>query len=339
MEEKKKAIYKNRILIITSIIIVAIIIIICMLLFRNSKENITTSNNNYNNHLNTSAENEKKQQYIQIDGGLDGLIGKTQEEATAILEKAGLKVKINEEKEFSDTISSNCVIKCSGNRATGEWHYKIDELDSTQIAIIKNSMKYEPDIYNLYMYEKIYEYEKLTSNNLILGDTLYLTISKGEELIMPNLKGLTQNKAKQILLENNLQYKEIIGSDVNKPENTVLDQSIEATESIEEKTEVAVTINKLQKLSIDISSMTTGDEAIPVRLEFDDPSQGTALFTNVNPSEKNLQCAMKLGKQTRITVYINGNAIYSTTITPDGTHNIIYIKNPNPVEEKTLDIY
>lgn len=200
-------------------------------------------------------------------------------------------------------------------------------------------MKYERDKYNLFMYEKIYEYEKLTDNNLVLGDTLYLTISKGKEVIMPNLIGRNQNEAKQILLENNLQYKEIIGSDVDKLENTVLEQSIEEKESVEEKTEVEVTINKLQKLSIDISSMTTGNEPVPVRLEFDDPSQGTRLFTDITPSEKNLQCLIKLGKQTKITVYINGNNIYSTTINPNGAKDIIYIKNPNPVEEKILDIY
>ena len=215
MEEKKKAIDKKTILIISSIIIVTIIIVSCFLLFRNTNENTTVSDNNDNN-LNTSMENEKQQQYIQIDGGLEGLIGKTQEEVTTIIEKAGLKVKINEEKEFSDTIPSGYVISCSGSRATGKWHYKIDELDSTQIAIIKNSMKYERDKYNLFMYEKIYEYEKLTDNNLVLGDTLYLTISKGKEVIMPNLIGRNQNEAKQILLENNLQYKEIIGSDVDK---------------------------------------------------------------------------------------------------------------------------
>ena len=338
MEEKKKAIDKKTILIISSIIIVTIIIVSCFLLFRNTNENTTVSDNNDNN-LNTSMENEKQQQYIQIDGGLEGLIGKTQEEVTTIIEKAGLKVKINEEKEFSDTIPSGYVISCSGSRATGKWHYKIDELDSTQIAIIKNSMKYERDKYNLFMYEKIYEYEKLTDNNLVLGDTLYLTISKGKEVIMPNLIGRNQNEAKQILLENNLQYKEIIGSDVDKLENTVLEQSIEEKESVEEKTEVEVTINKLQKLSIDISSMTTGNEPVPVRLEFDDPSQGTRLFTDITPSEKNLQCLIKLGKKTKITVYINGNNIYSTTINPNGAKDIIYIKNPNPVEEKILDIY
>ncbi len=338
MEEKKKAIDKKTILIISSIIIVTIIIVSCFLLFRNTNENTTVPDNNDNN-LNTSMENEKQQQYIQIDGGLEGLIGKTQEEVTTIIEKAGLKVEINEEKEFSDTVPSGCVTKCSGSRATGQWHYKIDELDSTQIAIIKNSMKDEPDMYNLYMYEKIYEYEKLTDDNLILGDTLYLTISKGKEIIMPNLKGLTQNEAKQLLNENNLQYKETISSNVGKPENTVLEQSIESNESVVENTEVTVSINKLQKISIDISSMAVGDEPVTVRLEFDDPSQGTRLFTDITPSEKNLQCLIKLGKQTKITVYINGNNIYSTTINPNGAKDIIYIKNPNPVEEKILDIY
>ena len=35
----------------------------------------------------------------------------------------------------------------------------------------------------------------------------------------------------------------------------------------------------------------------------------------------------------------NGNNIYSTTINPNGAKDIIYIKNPNLVEEKILDIY
>ena len=338
MEEKIKKHPTKKAIIIISVVAIIVIFIVCMLIVHNNQnENIIVANNS-----NDIEEQKEEQSYVSIDGGLNGLVGKTQEEVTEILEKAGLTVKISEEKEFSDTIPSGCVIKCSGNRATGKWHYKIDELDSTQIAIIKNSMKNEPDMYNLYMYEKIYEYTKLTDTNLIQGDTLYLTISKGKEVIMPNLKGLTQNEAKQVLLENNLQYKETTSSDVEKKENTVIEQSIEPNESIEENTEITVTVNKLQKISIDVSSMGVGNEPVTVRLEFDDPSQRyVPLVANVNvsPKEKDFQCLMNIGKQTNITVYINGNDIYSTRINPNGSQSIIYIKNPNPVEERVLDIY
>ncbi len=78
------------------------------------------------------------------------------------------------------------------------------------------------------------------------GDTITLYVSDGQDeslVAVPNLIGSTESAAKNMLLNANLTYGEVRSEHSNKPEGTVIRQSIRADLEVKQKTQVDFVIS------------------------------------------------------------------------------------------------
>ena len=342
---KKKICY-----VVLLLVVIAIIIIIVAKNTLDNKdiETVASAENNITNNTNNNIQTNK----VSFHGGLDSLIGLSKEKATEELEKAGLKVKIDENTVYSDTFSKDCVVEWTGVRYTGDWHYKYEDLNDLEIAAYKESLKGYPQLLQQELYKQIYEYEKLTDSNLIEGDTITLTISKGKEIKVPSLLGMSETKAKQTLEDNNLKYKETLtGSNLDYKEDTVIEQSITAGTMVAEDTEISITINKQvrkEMLSINVKSMNSSNkENVKLLVK----ANGEEIFNElVEGSSKTELVNIESGNIVNIEVYIDNALMYSKQIDlreKTSSNAPIYITNEdtgtkstnNKNDDYVLDIY
>lgn len=337
-------------ILIGSGLVVAILLVCLFCYWNNVEEDAIISNNNIDLNYNNMQTNK-----VIFPNGLDSLIGQSEEEAKEKLENSGLNVEISEITEFSETIPRGKVIKWQGIRYTGNWHYKYEELNDLEISAYQDTLKDNPVLLQSVLYEKIYEYDKLSDINLIEGDTITLTISKGKEIKMPNLLGMTEDKAKQTIEENKLKYKETLtGSDLSYDENTIIDQSISAGTMIEEDTEISITLNKQirnETLSINVKSMNySNKEMVDLLVK----ANGKEIFNQaVDGNNKNQIVDITVGNIVNIEIYIDNSLKYSQEIDlreKTSSNAPIYItsgntnvnnndNNDNNDGDYTLDLY
>lgn len=292
--------------------LIVTILFVCLFCYWNTvEEDAIISNDNIDLNYNNMQTNK-----VSFPNGLDSLIGLSEEDAKEKLENSGLNVEISEITEFSETIQRGKVIKWQGIRYTGDWHYKYEELNDLEISAYQDTLKDNPILLQSVLYEKIYEYDKLSDTNLIEGDTITLTISKGKEIKMPNLLGMTEDKAKQTIEENKLKYKETLtGSDLSYDENTIIDQSISAGTIIEEDTEISITLNKQvrnETLSINVKSMNNSNkETVELLVKVD----GQEIFNQtVDGNNRNQLVNVTAWNIVNIEVYIDNSLKYSQEI-------------------------
>lgn len=292
--------------------LIVTILFVCLFCYWNTvEEDAIISNDNIDLNYNNMQTNK-----VSFPNGLDSLIGLSEEDAKEKLENSGLNVEISEITEFSETIQRGKVIKWQGIRYTGDCHYKYEELNDLEISAYQDTLKDNPILLQSVLYEKIYEYDKLSDTNLIEGDTITLTISKGKEIKMPNLLGMTEDKAKQTIEENKLKYKETLtGSDLSYDENTIIDQSISAGTIIEEDTEISITLNKQvrnETLSINVKSMNNSNkETVELLVKVD----GQEIFNQtVDGNNRNQLVNVTAWNIVNIEVYIDNSLKYSQEI-------------------------
>lgn len=345
LSTQKKICYIVLPLVVTVILIITIVI---NTLYNKDIQTVANAKNDNTSKIN----NETQENSVNFPNGLDSIVGMTKEKATEELEKVGLKVKIEENTEYSDTILKDCVIKWTGVRYTGNWHYKYEDLNDLEIAAIKDSLKDYPKLLQEQLYEQVYEYEKLTDSNLIEGDTITLIISKGKEIKVPELLGMTEQKAKEVINNSNLKYKETLtGSNLDYEENTIIEQSIVAGTMVAEDTEISITINKQvrrEMLSINVKSMNNSNkETVKLLVK----ANGQEIFNElVDSSSKNQIVNIESGNIVNIEIYIENSLKYSKEIDlrkKTSSNAPIYISNENTdiktnnnkSDDYVLDIY
>lgn len=277
-----------------------IIYISCVVLVIIALSSIFVFGSNSNSNS-TTASNKK----VTLDGGLDGLIGKTQEEATEILEKEGLKVSIIEEKEFSDTIPEGCVIEYGGKNPRGEPHYKYETMTDLEISAVKEGLKGTGVSPNTILMQQVYDTVEVSDNDLQEGDTVKLTISKGKPINVPYLIGKTQEAAQKMLEELGLKCKIETESDYNSPQNIVIQQSKNDNAIVEKGTEIEIYTRAPNTafVMIDFQSMIEEtDKWMNLLVKLDGKEVINETVRYENEIRENIDCPDKF----TITVYIDG---------------------------------
>ena len=227
---------------------------------------------------------------IPNDVDLPNFVGQTLDEAKATIGKG--KLTLETEEVFDDEVEIGKIISQDPPYAEGATvkensivKVKISKGPETVKMIKVVGMKYEDaerqlrDELHLNV-ERVEEASKTVEKEYVIkqevdegkdikvGETvkLYVSIGTGlKEIAMPYVIGDTEEEARKKLADLTIivAYEE----DMSKPTGKVLKQSIEAGTTVEEKTRVTITINKIEEIKIGIvrlnlKSLLGGDAEI-----------------------------------------------------------------------------
>ena len=203
------------------------------------------------------------------------LVGQTLEEAKVTLGKG--KLTLETEEVFNDDVEAGKIISQEPSYAEGK---TVKENTTVKVKISKGSemvemvkvvgMKYEEaeqklkDEMHLNV-EKKEETSKTVEKDVVIkqdiaegkqikvGETVTLTVSIGtglKDVAMPYIIGDTEEEAKKKL--SDLTVIVVYEEDMTKTNGTVLKQSIEAGTTVEEKSKVTITVNKIEEIKVGI---------------------------------------------------------------------------------------
>ncbi len=187
------------------------------------------------------------------------LKGKSIKEVTKWIIKNHLKVKFEE--KYDDSIKKNNIIGC--DKKAGDIVTSGDTL-KVYVSLGKLKMKDFKDLSSFYTwankynipYEEEYEFsDKIAVGEIIKfsikpgeiiknGDVIKVIISNGNQIKMPDVEGLSKEKAISILKENNIKYNIVYRSSDSVAAGKVISQSIRSGSKISENTTVTITISK-----------------------------------------------------------------------------------------------
>ncbi len=224
------------------------------------------------------------------DVKLPNFVGQTLEEAKATLGKENLIIE--SEEVFNDEVEAGKIISQEPPYSEGA---TVKENTTVKVKISKGSemvemikvvgMKYEEAEQKLknemqLNVEKKEETSKTVEKDVVIkqdvaegkqikvGETITLTVSIGtglKEIAMPYVIGDTEAEAKKKLTD--LSVTVVYEEDMTKTNGKVLKQSIEAGTTVEEKTKVTLTVNKIEEIKVGIvklnlKSLLGGDAEI-----------------------------------------------------------------------------
>ncbi len=223
------------------------------------------------------------------DVQIPNLVGKTQQEAKKIAEDAKL-VYTELEPQFSPDVEAGRVISQTPNFIE---NYKIKEKTEIKVVISKGQeITTVPKVVGMKKEEAIVALEEAHLNAEIIeetsktveegyvvsqetkenteinaGETIKIHVSTGtgiEQVSMPYVIGKTEAEAKKAIEDSKLKIKQVIyEEDKTKDDGKVLKQDKEAGSTLDEGTEVIITVNKIEqlktgKVKIDLKSLTGG---------------------------------------------------------------------------------
>ena len=170
------------------------------------------------------------------------------------------------------------------------------------------------------------------------GDTVTLTVSKGkdEEMItMPQLTGMTESEAKTAITSAKLKVGAIIKKDSDKPQGTVIEQSIPHGSSISKNTSVNITVSsgkKSEDSEQDNNNHTNNNNETPPKKDNDNqggdntgkPTQTQTQTQTTQAKQYNLSVSLPADKETvSVIIKQSGSTVYDKTVnTSVGTLNV-----------------
>lgn len=218
------------------------------------------------------------------------LIGKTEEEAKAELEKLNLKYeKVGE--DYNKDIEAGKIFEQKPEYSNP---YKVKENSTISVKVSKGTeqttvpkvigMTYDEAVAELeknkLKAEKVEETSKTIKEGIVIsqeveaettanaGDVIKIHVSIGtgiKQVVMPSVLGKSESEAKSILEGRNLKITVEYAEDTTKDNGVVLNQSIKSGENIDEGTEVTITVNKLAEtksatITVNVKALTGGYE-------------------------------------------------------------------------------
>lgn len=203
----------------------------------------------------------------------------------------------------------------------------------------KKAMKAEGlEIVETYVFDKSVDEGVVIKQNPIAnatahsGDTVTLTISKGEDVEMvdmPSLIGCTTEEARAKLAESELSLGAIIKEESDKPVGTVIKQSLPAGSQLSKRTDVSITVSKGPKkdddkkeetskeddTQKDTSSGTTNHEHSS---QSNNQQGGNDTVSNPPPAQTSsytLNLSLPTGKESvHVVVKQSGTIVYNNTV-------------------------
>ncbi len=291
------------------------------------------------------------------DVQIPNLVGKTSEEAKALVEDAKL-VYTELEPEFSKDVEAGRIISQTPSFAE---NYKIKEKTEIQVVISKGQemtkvpkvvlMKKEDAIVALeeahLKAEVIEETSKTVEEGYVVsqetkenteisaGETVKIHVSTGtgiEQVSMPYVIGKTEAEAKKTIEDSKLKVKQVIyEEDKTKDDGKVLKQDKEAGSTLDEGTEVIITVNKIEqlktgKVKINLKSLTGG---------YTETTGNTVIST----AKKTVDVEVKVGEDSVFKGTKSKNDIFEVDVSGIGTITIkVYLDGVLGNRQKQLNL-
>lgn len=275
-----------------------------------------------------------------LDGGSSGnkvvvpdVVGKTEEEATTILESAELK-KGTVDTEASSTVEEGKIIS---QNPEAKDNNKVDKGTAVNLIISTGPETTElPNFVGENIDEvrekakkmgitlnEIQENSDSVKENAVIsqdtkagvlvksGDTVTVHVSTGvEKTNVPTVVGVDEGTAKVMLSNAKLKANITYTNDPTKDNGKVISQSIEQGKEVAVNTTIDLTINKIEESKASLKLSLT----IPSSMRVDNSSKSSD-DSNTTSSTQAKQTTMSVP----ITVTVNGNRQITTTITVDLT--------------------
>ena len=244
------------------------------------------------------------------DVNLPNFVNMTREEAERAAEEAGLKLEITE--EFNSDVELGKVISQEPQYMEG---YLVKEDSTVKIVISKGeNIKPVPDVVGKtreeaeaelkaaeFQVEVIEEASDKVEAGYVIrqdpegdkeknaGETIKIYVSTGiKQITMEHVIGQKEADAKKTLTDLGFEVNVVYEEDTSKDDGTVLKQSIDVGTTVDEGTEVTLTVNKIEQIkegtvNINLKSLTGGvidtddegneiDPTVELRIEVNDES-------------------------------------------------------------------
>ena len=286
------------------------------------------------------------------DVNLPNFVNMTKEEAQQAAEEAGLQLEIIE--EFNSEIEAGKIISQEPQYIEG---YLVKENSTVKLKISKGeNIKVVPKVVGKTREEaeeeiKAAEFEvkvieeasdKLKAGFVIrqdpegneevnAGETIKIYVSTGiKQITMEHVIGQKEADAKKTLTDLGFEVNVVYEEDMSKDDGTVLKQSIDVGTTVDEGTEVTLTVNKIEKIkegtvNINLKSLTGG--------QIDKDEDGN----EINPSVK---LKVTVNEDTVVDEYVRkDNENYSLTVSGKGTVTIkVFIDGVKKGSDRTLNL-
>lgn len=244
------------------------------------------------------------------DVNLPNFVNMTREEAEQAAEEAGLKLEITE--EFNSDVELGKVISQEPQYMEG---YLVKEDSTVKIVISKGeNIKPVPDVVGKtreeaeaelkaaeFQVEVIEEASDKVEAGYVIrqdpegdeeknaGETIKIYVSTGiKQITMEHVIGQKEADAKKTLTDLGFEVNVVYEEDTSKDDGTVLKQSIDVGTTVDEGTEVTLTVNKIEQIkegtvNVNLKSLTGGvidtdeegneiDPTVELRIEVNDES-------------------------------------------------------------------
>ncbi len=286
------------------------------------------------------------------DVNLPNFVNMTKEEAQQAAEEAGLQLEIIE--EFNSEIEAGKIISQEPQYIEG---YLVKENSTVKLKISKGeNIKVVPKVVGKTREEaeeeiKAAEFEvevieeasdKLKAGFVIrqdpegneevnAGETIKIYVSTGiKQITMEHVIGQKEADAKKTLTDLGFEVNVVYEEDMSKDDGTVLKQSIDVGTTVDEGTEVTLTVNKIEKIkegtvNINLKSLTGG------QIDKDEDEN------EINPSVK---LKVTVNEDTVVDEYVRkDNENYSLTVSGKGTVTIkVFIDGVKKGSDRTLNL-
>lgn len=222
-----------------------------------------------------------------------------------VKEKATIKVIISKGQELT-TVPK--VVGMHKNDAIKEL-----EDSNLKVEIIEETSKTVEEGY-------VVSQETAEKTEVNAGETIKIHVSTGtgiKQVSVPYVEGKTEEDARKTLTDSGLKVKQVIyKEDSTKDDGKVIKQDIEAGSTVDEGTEVTITVNRLPQLKtgtikINLKSITGG---------YKEPSKQENIVNNdTNTTETTKPSLSKEEKEVKVKVMVGDDTIYEKSVDKNKT--------------------
>ncbi len=277
------------------------------------------------------------------------LISKTVEEAEAFLEDTGFTIIVKESVESSDEEAGTIIEQYpkAGRMVKGSQSIEVTVAKGGDVIKLKNYENKEISVAEseLRALGLIVKIERTHNENIPVdyvisqypakgtslteGDTVTLYVSDGVgdgEVVVPNLIGMTKAEAKRRIEQENLVVGSFDYQNSSKPKDTVIKQSVDGGDSVEEKTVINLVLSNGEGGNEEGNTHSTGtvkEKTLYITLPTDKDevtvkitSNGSTVYEGIQYPKKNPDFVKTVSGTGNVTfeIFIDGSKVASQNV-------------------------
>lgn len=200
-----------------------------------------------------------------------------------------------------------------------------DSLEPVNMAELKNLKLFDATLWlkrNGIPYTLKYEFSDKIKRNYIIGqsilkdtlvdqkkDSVILIVSKGKEIVVPDLKNMTIDEVTKWVIENNLKIRYEDKYDANIPLGNIIDANYKAGDIVEEETTISIVTSKGQLRMQKFSSLSEfRDWASRYNIQINEVYEYNSLVKKGNIIKFSHEENMVIAPTDTVTVYVSNGA-------------------------------